>query len=296
MYTLNTTIDDSSPLILYSPEGSWEQGNAEDDPELERYWGESYTHTFQEGAEAWFGFEGTGVTIFGARRDFRGEYTVRLDGQLVETSSAFVDGPGEYQSVLYNVTGLDQTRHSVVMRNSGNMSLDIDCIYWTAEVGEGSYKESPPQLLDDTQSAFTWTPKGAWTAPTNDLVKFMNATGHSTTHAGASVNYTFTSYNTSYIGDAVSIYGTIGPQNSRYTVQLDDKEPQNFSAVRQTYDVQVLLFQANNLDSGEHSVIVQNEDRDRMLQIDYALAFSDQARCEWRSLSVLNGSWTSVQV
>ncbi len=37
MLKFNTTIDDSSPLITYSPAGYWAQGSLAKDPELTKY-------------------------------------------------------------------------------------------------------------------------------------------------------------------------------------------------------------------------------------------------------------------
>ena len=91
-----------------------------------RYWGESYTQTFVWDASATFEFDGTGVTVLGGKRNFRGGYTVRLDGEEQETSDAF-SVEGEYRAVLFSAHDLEQTRHRVVIRNAG-MSLDIDCV------------------------------------------------------------------------------------------------------------------------------------------------------------------------
>lgn len=79
-------------------------------------------------------------------------------------------------------------------------------------------------------------------------------------------------------GDAVSIFGTIGPNNSRYSVQLDGTTSRTFSARKQYFAAQVLLFQANNIGDSEHSLVLQNHDQDEMLQIDYALTYVDPDR------------------
>lgn len=70
-------------------------------------------------------------------------------------------------------------------------------------------------------------------------------------------------------GVAISLFGTIGPQNSPYSVQLDDWPNKTFQANKMIYTPQTLLFHADNLGQGDHTLVVTNE-ADQNLQIDYA--------------------------
>ncbi|EEB95346.1 hypothetical protein MPER_05695, partial [Moniliophthora perniciosa FA553] len=81
-------------------------------------------------------------------------------------------------------------------------------------------------------------------------------------------------------GVAVSLYGTIGPSNSRsYTVQVDDETPQVHSAYRDEWVSRQVLFNADNLGPGSHSVVICNgkcsdlssrQDDQGLLELDFA--------------------------
>ena len=78
-----------------------------------------------------------------------------------------------------------------------------------------------------------------------------------------------------FSGDAVSLFGTVGPDHSRYIVSVDGHRPEDFSATREASRSRVLLFHANNLGNGSHSVVMTNVE-EKVMQVDYALTFVDQ--------------------
>ncbi|KAG7448643.1 uncharacterized protein BT62DRAFT_992657 [Guyanagaster necrorhizus] len=290
MFILNTTIDDSSPLIIYSPAGDWAQGNA-DDIELGKYWRESYTYTWNAGAQALFTFNGTGITILGARRSVRGSYTVDLD-EISEVLNATAPDPGEYQAVLFNATGLQQAQHTITVKNM-DASVDIDCILelhvyqqirWWSTVGSGELQEPSAEMNDDTESTFLWHPPDAWSIPLSNISQFNNGTGQFVISPllyalrFIELQLHVSSWGISqlhFLSDAVSVFGTSGPQNRNYTVRIDDMVSPPFSAERDTYETSVLLFQADNLGAGDHMLSLVNSAEGGLLQIDYALSFTD---------------------
>jgi hypothetical protein len=73
-------------------------------------------------------------------------------------------------------------------------------------------------------------------------------------------------------GSAVQIYGTVGPSNGVYTVQLDGGNPSSFNASNRYPYMQVMLYEANNLVEGPHSVKLTNQPAvaGQKLNIDYA--------------------------
>ncbi|KAK0482219.1 hypothetical protein IW261DRAFT_1677866 [Armillaria novae-zelandiae] len=277
----NTTIDDRSPLITYSPAGYWAQSAAEG-PALSKFQGNSYTKTKSAGASASFTFNGTGIDIFGTTRwHAGGSYTVNLDGiPKLLNATAPGTGPMENKAVLFNITGLQQKQHTVTVTNA-NASIYIDsvggllrhsqvlelhvcqqiCWWWTVGSGE-SEKEPPPETNDDTDSNFFWHPADAWKNPPSNISQFHNKTGH-----GIGQLY--------FLSDAVSIFGTSGPRNGHYTVRLDDMSSWSFSANRSTYETDVMLFHADNLGNGAHTLSLINEDEGGLLEIDYALSYTD---------------------
>ncbi|KAK0238248.1 hypothetical protein EDD85DRAFT_769619 [Armillaria nabsnona] len=283
-------IDDSSPLITYGPAGLWAQGNLAKDPELTKYWGDSYTYTWNAGASASFTFNGTGITILGTRRSTHGSYIVILDGKS-KVLDATASDPIEYQANLFNVTGLQQKEHTVTVTNA-DASVYLDCLHvcqqiqWWEEADSGESQEPSPETDDDTDSKFFWYPADAWKNPPSSISQFSNGTRHSTFQAGASVNYNFSVSPISFqmvrsnvcMRDAVSVFGTSGPQNGNYTVRLDDIFSGLFSAKRDTYETDVMLFQADNLGGGAHMLSLVNGDEGELLEIDYALSYIDPSR------------------
>ena len=83
---------------------------------------------------------------------------------------------------------------------------------------------------------------------------------------GAFVTYNFT-------GDAVSLYGAIGPSAGPYLVSIDGKPALRYNASKPTYRTQIPLFEANNLGLGKHSVKLMNapDSFGNSLSLDYAV-------------------------
>jgi len=77
-------------------------------------------------------------------------------------------------------------------------------------------------------------------------------------------------------GDAVSLYGPVGPAGSPFVVSLDGGVPFNHTANKQFYQPQVLLYTATNLGSGQHVVKVayQPSQAGQIFAIDYANVFT----------------------
>lgn len=90
-----------------------------------------------------------------------------------------------------------------------------------------------------------------------------------TTNNGASTTLSFT-------GDVVQVFGTCGPQNGPYQVQLDGGSPVSFNATKAANFEQVLIYYADNLGPGKHTVkfINQPASSGQSLNIDYALVES----------------------
>ncbi|KAF5383351.1 hypothetical protein D9757_008376 [Collybiopsis confluens] len=108
MYPLNTTIDDSSPLITY--EGTW-NANSPTDPGLHD-------------------FNGTAIYIYGGRRSNYGKFIISLDGEE-SSGSAFNPSVSGTSELLFHKEGMKQGWHTVVITNNGTgaqSGLDIDFV------------------------------------------------------------------------------------------------------------------------------------------------------------------------
>ncbi|KAG6909726.1 hypothetical protein DXG01_015714 [Tephrocybe rancida] len=68
--------------------------------------------------------------------------------------------------------------------------------------------------------------------------------------------------------DALSLFGTVGPDHGSYSVQLDDQPQQSFRAIQSTPAVQALLYYTSQLEAGNHTLHVVNQD-DAVFDVDW---------------------------
>ncbi|KAJ3852152.1 hypothetical protein EV368DRAFT_65159 [Lentinula lateritia] len=253
MFLLNTTIDDSSPLISYEPVEGWKPYGPEDLTGLNStgYYQGSFTSTWNANAFATFQFNGTSLSIYGGRRKAYGNFTVTLD-DINSTLSSYSPNVQDSPSLLFNAQ-VQQGWHTVKISNDGTTGFDIDSISWTSEMGNASstsdpssFDNSPPSITyTDNMSEFSWAPTAAWRRNSE------SSNGRSTSSIGASMNFTFE------VRQAISLSGPIGPNfTSSYSVALDGSSPRDFSANRITSTA--ILYYADNLGPGEHTVTIIN--------------------------------------
>ncbi|KAF9653279.1 hypothetical protein BDM02DRAFT_3087395 [Thelephora ganbajun] len=266
---VNVTLDDVSPLINYSPPEAWGAGSTTKDP-----YGQFYDHngtftlTTQFGASASMTFNGTGVWIYGAKRDNHGPYNTTLDGRT--SSDTGYSSINLLQRVLFSGTGLASGNHTVSIVNSlvdnSKPYLDIDSIVYEVEVPDGYGKFTE----DDTADAFQFSPS-AWSIYPEDLSNYSNGTGHVTSAPDARVVYTF-EVGVYLIGSL--IYGAVGPMNGVYTVQVDNGDSFTFNGIKDNLIPKTLLYQNNNLAPGRHTVNISNSPfAGQTLSIDYAVIY-----------------------
>ncbi|KAF4590614.1 hypothetical protein EYR40_009209 [Pleurotus pulmonarius] len=260
-YQIGLEIDDNSPLIRYSPPDAWQQVNNASDAFTSRYYGETFTRALNFGAEAVFSFNGTGVSIFGGRKSEYGAFGVLLDGVPYEGNSS-TQGNDEAAVLLFSKNDLENTNHTVKVIANGPKPFDIDKIAWITELNP-QHGRAPVETttVDDSDPAFQWIPPSAWNTQPEGLQHFRQTTGH----RRICVLYVRR--------EMISIYGTVGPRNAPYMVQLDDKSLLFYNATRTFYTPQTLLFFADNLGSGNHTLTlssVQGLSPGMVLEIDYA--------------------------
>ncbi|KAJ4464171.1 hypothetical protein C8R41DRAFT_872197 [Lentinula lateritia] len=253
MFLLNTTIDDSSPLISYEPVEGWKPYGPEDLDRLNStgYYQGSFTSTWNANAFATFQFNGTSLSIYGGRRKAYGNFTVTLD-DVNSTLSSYSPNVQDSPSLLFDAQ-VQQGWHEVKISNDGTTGFDIDSISWTSGMGNASSSSdpsssdnSPPSITyTDNMSEFSWTPTAAWRRNSE------SSNGRTTSSIGASMNFTFE------VRQAISLSGPIGPNfTSSYSVALDGSSPRAFSAKRITSTA--ILYYADNLGPGEHTVTIIN--------------------------------------
>ncbi|KAJ6609889.1 hypothetical protein B0H10DRAFT_2062966 [Mycena sp. CBHHK59/15] len=266
MPQFNTTIEDFSPLISYSSE--WTAGRSADSL-ADLYSDSSFTLTQSDGASASFVYNGTGITIFGAKRGNHGFYQVSVDGNVFPPATGKASDPGQFQVPLFSNTNLPQGLHTVTITNQGTTFLDIDFITWQSSVGPDD-EQLVVDTVQDADPSFVYTPINSWGTNPPNLGTFSGSSGHATATPGAFMTYTF------QVRDAVSLYGPVGPAGSPFTVSLDGGVPVNYTASKQFYQPQVLLYTANTMGPGDHVLKVAYEPTQsgQIFAIDYANVYT----------------------
>lgn len=275
MPSLTTTIEEYSPLITYRP--AWQTDST--DSLANRYSDSSFLTTSTPGASATFAFNGTAVQIFGAKRANHGPYVVQLDNTTFPVADGAAPAPGLFQQALFDASGLPLGLHEVTITNMGTGStfLDIDFITWTTEIGRPMDKVYVNTVQDD-DPAFTYSP--SWTPNPKDVGRFLGGSGHTSGNLGATFTYTFQ-------GEGMSLYGPVGPDGAAYSVQLDGTAPLNFTSNKEVPKTQVLLYHANNLPSGMHTLRVTGQPAiaGQSLSVDYANFYTTMQTNEEDGLS-----------
>ncbi|KIK67485.1 hypothetical protein GYMLUDRAFT_1020713 [Collybiopsis luxurians FD-317 M1] len=268
MPSFTSTIEDFSPAIIYSPD--WKQGSSSSDNLASSYSASSFFATNTNGGTASFTFNGTGIELFGAKRGNHGLYQVTIDGTQFAAASGQASDPGIFQTSLFSKTDLTQGLHTVVLENQGSSGqfVDLDFITWHGNIGQSNEQLSVATVEDDS-SSFVYSPNNAWFTNPDNLGFFSGSSGHVTTTPGAFFTYTFS------VRDGVSLYGPVGPAYSPFSVQLNS-ESLSFSAQKSMNASQVLLYHADNLGPGPHTLklLFQPSSTGQMFAIDYAQVYS----------------------
>ncbi|KAG9217741.1 hypothetical protein CCMSSC00406_0003570 [Pleurotus cornucopiae] len=265
MPRVNHTIDDRSPLIRYAPAGTWSLGSKTGDPLASRYSNNgTFTLCTTAGSSATFTFNGTGIWIHGARRSNHGPYEVNLDND-VKRFDGF-QAVEDFATPLFSADNLFDGLHTVSITNRRDTSnarpfLDIDFITWTAEVQNASASQV---VIPHTAGAFQYEPASAWNQPVS--AGFNSTTAHFTTTTNAEASLTFT-------GSAISVFGAVSGTTAPYSVQLDHRPAQNFDGRVNEYTPQTMLYFADNLGPGSHTLKMVNlpAAEGQGLLLDYAL-------------------------
>ncbi|KAJ7132777.1 hypothetical protein C8R43DRAFT_1023299 [Mycena crocata] len=265
MPRFNTTIEDYSPIISYSPD--WRAGSSQDNM-ASLYSDSSFTVTQVDGASASFVYNGTSFEIFGSKRVNHGFYQITVDGNAFSPNTGQAPDPGQFQVPLFSSPPLPQGTHTVTITNQGTSFVDIDFITWQSSVG-GDDESLIVNTIQDTDSSFVYTPANSWGINPPSIGTYSGSSGHATATAGAFLTYTFE-------GDGVSLYGPVGPAGSPFTVSVDGGVSVSHTANKQFYQPQVLLYTAINLGEGKHNVKVayQPSQPGQIFAIDYANVYT----------------------
>ncbi|EIW85605.1 hypothetical protein CONPUDRAFT_162772 [Coniophora puteana RWD-64-598 SS2] len=253
MPLITTILNDQAPLLQY--DDNWSAGSSQSDNNASFYYLGTFSTCTAASGIVKFSFNGTGFGIYGAKRPFHDSYTITVDEKQAATLSG--DEPQneeQYRQLLYNTGSLTQELHEVSLTNVGGGYVDIDFVTIQSQLGS-SNQIIQTHAIQDTDSRFSYSGKD-WNESPANVSMFNNGTGHSST----------------LDGDAVSLFGSVGPNNGFYQAQLDSEPTADYNATRQILLTQVMLYHADNLGSGNHQLTLTNtpQTASQSLNIDYA--------------------------
>lgn len=270
MPSLTTTIDDSSPIFQWLPSSSWYAALSGHDNSTSSYYMSTSTFSNSSNANVTFTFAGHSIQVYGRKTEKHGFYQVQIDDKVYPQ----IDGSGSPQGLrqlLFSEDGLGEGVHSVIMKNLDDTKLlAIDYVTWQSYIGKPDSKdELTVKTVQDTNPDIKY--QGSWRTDPSNLGTFFGGTGHVSTEAGSSLQYSFT-------GGAIALFGPSGPRGASYSVQLDNEAPQNFSFYSPQDIPQSTLYFRGGLSTGKRTLKVtytgSASDENGNLAIDYMNVFT----------------------
>lgn len=136
MPVFNVTIPDGSPLISYI--GAWDDTPTADGS-WQQYQNQTYHLTNDVYAQMVFGFNGSAIYLYGARKPEYGSVIIKIDSTASQEISCDASGD-QFNSLLWSATDLDASKeHGLYLAHGNKMGLvDVDYLIITA--GDGDQK------------------------------------------------------------------------------------------------------------------------------------------------------------
>ncbi|KAF4621287.1 hypothetical protein D9613_000208 [Agrocybe pediades] len=269
MPIFNLTLEDTSPMIRYS--ANWRAGTS-DDPSLDEYSEKTFMLTQKQGESLDFTYYGTAVAIFGAFRYNHGKYQAQLNGGQVFSGTGLAD-PAAFGQVLYT-TNATLGLHSLTVVNVEDASLDVDYVTFQTSVGQDG-EQLIVNTFEDNHPSFVYSPASAWSTSPAQVNWFSGSSGHSTTQPSAMAQFTFEVSSQQPIGDAIALYGPVGPSGGEYSVQVDNSNSSTFMAYNAFFKPKEVLVYVGNLGPGTHTLQMQLTSTSLgELAIDYAEVYT----------------------
>lgn len=118
----NTTVTNKSARLHYT--GTWNSNNDQ------RFIGGSSSYTQEDGGSVALSFNGSSVFVYGDTVDDHGVFGVILDGAAEESFEGKTSNL-KIGTLKYYRTGLNESVHSIVLRNHGTTFFDLNAIIYT---------------------------------------------------------------------------------------------------------------------------------------------------------------------
>ncbi|KAH8927759.1 hypothetical protein BT69DRAFT_1316740 [Atractiella rhizophila] len=236
------------------------------------YYNQTAHHAANEGSMVTLRFNGTEVHYVGVRNTDHGSLSCTLDGGQTTT----VNGKGTFEahSNLCSFSALDnETEHSLVVKNEGGGSMDIDYFLVTfddrTEVLQQSLTDDQIRnqgfkrtvSVDDRDPSIVY--EGVWEA--KDHLSFFNHSTHTANTTGARATITFQG------ASAISFLGSTKADHGLGTCEIEGGPRSTFNGSAATQGYTRVFCGFDGLDPTQEHVLHVVNLEDKFLDVDLFL-------------------------
>ncbi|TYJ57093.1 hypothetical protein B9479_002194 [Cryptococcus floricola] len=262
---MNITLDDTSPQLVFSSRNdsnlTWIQDHTADSLTY-LYFKKTFMGTRTDGDYMFLAFNGTAITIYGAKRSNHGNYSTKLDGQATVYHTGYSATP-QFQVPIFQASSLSpDMEHQLLLQNwpsytnaSGTNNtewwLDVDyAVITTSTTGKvwtTSYDDQSPEMR--------YVGLG-WRSNPDMGDGYYNQSAH-ISPSGFYSDWVSLTFN----GSSFQVFGGLYVDHGQYSVALDGITSSDIYDFNGTYfDLQtgVSLFHASGLEEGRHTVKLTN--------------------------------------
>jgi hypothetical protein len=192
------------------------------------------------GAKLTLGFDGTSISLLGARGTSGGYASVYIDGVLKTSSASFYASSTKYRQTIYKATGLAAGHHTltVMARGTKPSASKSTWVYVDAFVTAGGTVQ---------ETAATTTFRHVTTSSASgggyDLIDFVAATGKS----GPTLTFQFK-------GTGITWYGTKGTAYGKAVVYIDGVKKTTVDLYRSSTAYRQAIYATTSLSNAVHTI------------------------------------------
>ncbi|KAF9529115.1 hypothetical protein CPB83DRAFT_284511 [Crepidotus variabilis] len=259
----NITIDDFDSVLTYSDQAQW----STPDPSANNFttngspWlTATYHNTTVKGASVSLNFTGAGVYLYGAQGPAYGSYELSIDGKVLKGTNYRQNGSNNASQLIFGASDLTFANHQLVLSNAGANGKEGNALLFDYAVVTAQMAPAGATVKDTTFEETDPGIKYSGTWASNKSPLFSGGGSAYTDDDGGSFEFSFE-------GSAIYIFGDKKNDHRGYTVTLDSQPSASFNgtsgcggAFGLTCEQQnpCLKFLATNLGEGNHTVKVIN--------------------------------------
>jgi hypothetical protein len=198
----STQVENTSPALVEH----WDRDSAS------AALGGTYDSSNAKGSSATYHFTGTSISLLGARMKTGGYAAVYLDGVKQSSTVSFYNGTTQYRRVVWSKSGLPAGSHTVLVSVLGTKP-GAATDHWVYVDGFQTGSTQVDQSNAAVHEAFGRLTKSGTSGGSYDTI----------THATSGDTSSRPSYNLTFRGTGISVYGVRSPSSGKAAVYVDGK-------------------------------------------------------------------------